>query len=156
MSEAPRPETAVGVIPDLTTWLWGGPPSECMQAIELLPLSKVKLKKVTLLNAFVMPRKPMVIVTLPTNIENVKAIVQHAESVESYIGHEATARLLTELLSINVPVNRGEYQPRVGDIAIVVRLKKRLQTPQDLKDIKVEDLEFHVVNYINDWVLRWY
>jgi sporulation protein YlmC with PRC-barrel domain len=97
----------------------------------------------------------MVIVTLPTNIENVKAIVQRAESVESYIGHEATAKLLTELLGREVPMNRSEYVPEVGDIAIVVRLKRRLATPQDVKDVKVEDLEFHIVNYNNDWVLGW-
>jgi hypothetical protein len=33
-----KPEEVVGVIPELTTWLWGGPPSECMEAIELLPV----------------------------------------------------------------------------------------------------------------------
>jgi hypothetical protein len=151
-----KPEEVVGVIPELTTWLWGGPPSECMEAIELLPLSKVKLKKVIILNAFVIPRKPMVIVTLPTNIENVRAIVQRAENIESYVGHEATARLLTELLGREVPVNRSEYEPRVGDIAVIARLKRRLQAPADIKDLKLEDLEFHVVNYNNDWVLGWY
>jgi hypothetical protein len=161
MSEAmnkPKPEEAIGYIPELTTWLWGGPPSECMEAIELYPLRKLdkKLKKVVLLNAFVLPRKPMVVVTLPTNIENVREIIKKAEKIESYIGHEATAQLLTQLLSMEVTVNRGEYVPEVGDRAIIVRLKKRLEKPGDVKEIKVEDLEFHVVKYDNDWVLEWY
>ena len=150
----PRPEEVVGAIPELTTWLWGGPPSQCMEAIELLELKRVKLEKVILLNAFVIPKKPMVIITMPTNSENVKAIVRHAGNrIESYVGHESTARLLSELLSIEVPVNRSEYEPRVGDIAVVVRLKRRLQSPQDIKEVKLEDLEFYVVNYNNSWVL---
>jgi hypothetical protein len=154
----PKPEEAVGYIPELTTWLWGGPPSECMEAIELYPLRKLskKLKKVVLLNALVIPKTPMVLITMPTNIENVREIVEKAENIESYIGHEATAQLLTQLLGVTVPANRSEYAPQVGDIAIVVRLKKRLQMPQDIKDVKAEDLEFHVVKYDNDWVLRWY
>jgi hypothetical protein len=160
MSER-RPEEVVGVIPELTTWLWGGPPSECMEAIELFPLAKThpkRIKRVVLLNAFVPPKRPMVIVTLPTNLENVKAIVrfamEHKITIESYIGHEATALLLSQLLSINVPVNRAEYIPFTGDIAVVARLKRRLQSPTDIKDISPDDLEFHVVNYDNDWVLR--
>jgi hypothetical protein len=152
-SPKPKPEEVVGVVPELTTWLWGGPPSECMEAIELLSLSRVKLEKVILLNAFVLPKKPMVVITMPTNLENVKLIVQKAKVLESYIGHEATAQLLSQLLSTSVPVNRGEYEPKVGEIAIVVRLKKRLATPHDVKDIKLEDLEFHAVNYNNSWVL---
>jgi hypothetical protein len=152
VSKKQKPEEAIGVVPELTTWLWGGPPSECMEAIELYPIEEFKLERVALLNAFVIPRKAMVIVTMPTNIENVKLIVQKAKSLESYIGHEATAKLLSEILSINFQVNRGEYVPEVGDIAIVVRLKRRLQTPQDLKDIKLEDLEFHIINYNNSWV----
>jgi len=152
-----KPEEAVGFIPELTTWLWGGPPSECMEAIELYPLEEVKkLKKVVFLNALVIPKKPMVLVTLPTNIENVRRIVAKAESIESYIGHEATAQLLTQLLGVTIPANRSEYSPEVGDIAVVVRLKKRLEKPGDIREVKVEDLEFHVVKYDNDWVLRWY
>jgi hypothetical protein len=46
-----------------------------------------------------------------------------------------------------VPVNRGEYTPRGGDVAIIARLKRRLQTPQDLQNISQEDLEFHVAVY---------
>jgi hypothetical protein len=130
----------------------GRAPLKCMEAIELRPLENIKLDEVILLNALVPPKKPMVVITMPTNIENAKAILQKARSVASYIGHEATAKLLSELLSVEVPVNRGEYEPRAGDIAIVVRLKKRLQTPQDLKDIKLEDIEFYAVNYYSDWV----
>jgi hypothetical protein len=158
-SQAQKPEEVVGVIPELTTWLWGGPPSECMEAIELFSVAKFKMKRVALLNAFVLPKRPMVVITMPTNIENVKSIIQRAEnigaSIESYIGHEATAKMLSELLGIQVEANRAEYEPQVGDIAVITRLKKRLQTPQDLKDIKVEDLEFHVANYNNAWVLGW-
>jgi hypothetical protein len=156
MSQAPqkpKPEEVVGVVPELTTWLWGGPPSECMEAIELLELDRVKLEKVILLNAFVVPRKPMVIITMPTNIENVKALIRKVGKIESYVGHESTARLLSELLETPVPYNRSEYQPVAGDIAVIVKLKKRLEKPEDVKNVKPEDLEFYIVNYNNSWVL---
>jgi len=113
-----------------------------MEAIELFPLEEFKLERVVLLNAFVIPKKPMVIVTMPTNVENVKLIVQKAKSLESYIGHEATAQLLSQLLSTSIPVNRAEYEPRVGDIAIVVRLKKRLHVFKE-HDIIVKALIAH-------------
>jgi len=46
------------------------------------------------------------------------------------------------------------YKPREckGDIAIVVRLKRRLEKPEDIKNVKLEDLEFYVMSYENDRV----
>jgi hypothetical protein len=111
-----------------------------------------KIIKLVLLNAPVLPKKPMVMVSEPTTLENVKSLVRISERIESYIGHESTARLLSQLLSVDIAVNRGEYEPKVGDVAIVVKLKKRLQTPQDLKSITVEDLEFYIVVYEDDRV----
>jgi hypothetical protein len=153
-TKKPRPEEAVGVIPRLMSWLWGGPPSECLEAIELLPLEEARKRRVVLLNAFVLPKKPMIVITMPSNPENARAIVRWAEGrVESFIGHESTAKLLSEILGVEVPVNRGEYEPQASDIAIVVRLRRRLATPQDVKEIKLEDLEFHIVHYSHSWVL---
>jgi len=111
-----------------------------------------KIERLILLNAPVLPRRAMVIVSEPTTIENVRALVRVAEKIYSYIGHESTAQLLTQLLEREVPVNRGEYEPAKGDIAVVVRLKRRLQSPQDLKEVKPEDLEFHIISYEDDTV----
>jgi hypothetical protein len=40
------------------------------------------------------------------------------------------------------------YTPRDGDLAVVVRLKKRLEKPEDVKNITENDIEFIEVRYI--------
>jgi len=89
---------------------------------------------------------PMTLKTKPISLDEAKRIVNGKE-IMSFIGHEATAQLLTTLLSVGVPVNRAMYDPRPGDIAIVVKLKKRLEKPDDVKNVKPEDLEFILVEY---------
>jgi hypothetical protein len=79
-------------------------------------------------------------------LEDVKALIKDKEIV-SFIGHEATAKLLTQLLSVEVPTSRAMYDPRPGDFAIVVRLKKRLEKPEDVKSVTVDDIEFILVEY---------
>lgn len=43
----------------------------------------------------------------------------------SAIGHQTTADLLSQLLHINVPMNRAQIVMQSGDVALVFRLKKR-------------------------------
>jgi hypothetical protein len=103
--------------------------------------------KVIFLNAVVTSSKtPMTLKTRPTSLEEVKELVRNRE-IASYIGHEATAQLLSQLLNINVPMNRAMYDPKPGDVAIVVRLRKRLEKPEDVKNVKLEDIEFILVEY---------
>jgi hypothetical protein len=109
------------------------------------------VEKVVLLNALVpVSNKSAIMVTMPASLEDVKVLVRKTKTVESFIGHEATAKLLTELLDVNIPVNRGMYKPRNWDLAIVVRLKKRLEKPEDVKNITVNDVEFLLVKYYTD------
>jgi hypothetical protein len=136
-------------IPTFISWAWGEN-TGCVEVV--LPKKIDRLKKVILLNAPVLPKKIMSLVAMPSDLENVKELVRIAEKVESYIGHESTAKLLSELLETPVPYNRSEYQPVVGDIAVVVRLKKRLEKPEDVKNVKLEDIEFYIVNYYEDFV----
>lgn len=71
-------------------------------------------------------------------LEEVKAAV--AEGASSYVGHPTTAQLL------GVPCTRAEYVPCAGDVAYVVRLKRRQQQPGDV-EVGVEDLEFLHLEY---------
>jgi Domain of unknown function (DUF1874) len=48
-----------------------------------------------------------------------------SEGFVSAIGHESTARVLSELLEVTVPVRRDEYQQQVRERAIVFKLKRR-------------------------------
>jgi hypothetical protein len=103
--------------------------------------------KIILLNALVTSSKiPLTIRTIPITLEDVKTIVKNREVV-SFIGHEATANLLSQLLHVEVPVNRSMYDPQPGDLAVVVRLKKRLERPEDVKNVRLEDIEFILVEY---------
>jgi hypothetical protein len=112
---------------------------------------KDTVEKVVLLNALVpVSDKPAIIISVPTTVENTKELARRAKVVESYIGHESTAKLLTMLLGREIPVNRGMYTPENKDLAVVVRLKKRLEKPEDIKNVKPEDIEFLLVKYYTD------
>jgi len=62
---------------------------------------------------------------------------------ESYIGHPATAQLLSQLIGQEIPVNRGEAKLMPGDTILVVVLNKRVQG--DVQQISVNDLRFFLV-----------
>jgi len=64
----------------------------------------------------------------------------------SAIGHESTAKLLTLLLGIEIPMNRIQVQMGPGDIALHFVLRKRLQEGQVIKDIQeLEEIGFDLV-----------
>ena len=67
-------------------------------------------------------------------------------AVESYIGHESTAQVLSRALNLEVKVNRGIYTPQRGDVGLVFRLRGRPQG--DIKEIRLEDLEISIVYYL--------
>ena len=104
-------------------------------------------EKLVLLNALVTnPYMPMLLKTRPATIDEVRELLR-GKSIESYIGHEATARVLSQLLEADVSVSRAMYKPLPGDTAVVVKLKKRLEKPEDVKNVSVDDLEFIIVEY---------
>jgi hypothetical protein len=109
------------------------------------------LEKIILLNALVPnPTEPTIIISTPVTVEEAKELVNKAEKVESYIGHEATAKLLTQIFEREIPVNRAMYIPERYDLAIVVRLKKRLEKPEDVKNVTENDIELLLVRYYTD------
>jgi hypothetical protein len=73
-------------------------------------------------------------------------ILRQVNKIESYIGHEATARLLSQLSGREIQFNRGQYTPQRGDVALVVRLRTR--PSGDVKDLKAEDLEYLIIWYL--------
>ena len=103
--------------------------------------------RVVLLNAIVAPTKWMAINALPTDVGNAIAILRAAKEIVSYIGHPATAQLLSQLVGREIPLNRGEYVPQHMDLAVVVRLRKRLQSPGDVANVSITDLDFLLLRY---------
>jgi len=59
-------------------------------------------------------------------------------AVESVIGHQPTADLLSEILDFPVSVSRSEFHQAVGDLALVFRLKRRLQ---EFKVLNTEEMK---------------
>jgi len=106
------------------------------------------IEKIVLLNALVPnSSKPSIMITMPTTLENVKELLKRTKTIESYIGHEATAKLLTELFEREIPVNRGMYTPQDRDLALIIRLRKRLEKPEDVKTVTPNDIELLLVKY---------
>jgi hypothetical protein len=88
------------------------------------------------------------LITKPLKPDEALWKIKLAECIESYIGHEATAKLLEKLTSRPIAVNRAIYSPEDDDYAIIVRLKKRLEKPEDVKNVTESDIEFIEVMYI--------
>jgi len=81
-------------------------------------------------------------------LEEAKEILK--EGFVSAIGHEATAKLLTQLLGLEVKNNRIQVTMATGDVAIVFRLKTRLAEGQilSLEEIAKLDYEFGLLQCI--------
>ena len=79
----------------------------------------------------------------PMDLHLVQEIVQRAECI-SAIGHEGTARYLSERLGVEIPVARKSITMSVGDEAIVFRLRGRLTEGVilDLEGLREIDTEF--------------
>jgi hypothetical protein len=106
------------------------------------------IEKIALLNALVpVSDKPTIVISIPITVNDAKEIVRKSKKVESYIGHEATAKLLTQLFELEIPMNRAVYTPKNGDLAIVARLRKRLEKPEDVKNVTENDIELLLVRY---------
>jgi len=70
-----------------------------------------------------------------------KELLEEKEFV-SAIGHEATAKVLSDLLGINIPYNRIAVKLKAGDSAIHFVLKTRLPEGKVLTEEELKGLEF--------------
>ena len=55
----------------------------------------------------------------------VHSYVASCRGLDSAIGHESTAQIMTELLGEEIPVNRQQFAQQVGQQALVFKLKGR-------------------------------
>jgi hypothetical protein len=58
------------------------------------------------------------------DLETAKNLAQSNELL-SAVGHESTAQIMSELLGVNVPVNRIQFAQELGQVALVFKLKGR-------------------------------
>lgn len=71
-------------------------------------------------------------------LETAREMAKTAPAINSAIGHEATAQILTELLGVPVAVNRQAHVSKPGDVALVFKLKGR---PPEGKILSREEME---------------
>lgn len=76
------------------------------------------------------------------DLEDVKKLLEK-HTFDSYIGHQSTADILTELLGVKVEMRRASFEAKGGDIAIVFQL---LQRPPEGRILSKEEMES--LNYI--------
>ena len=59
------------------------------------------------------------------SLDDAKDLIADHESLDSAIGHESTAQIMTELLGVDVPVNRQMFEQQPGQKALVFKLNGR-------------------------------
>ena len=65
-------------------------------------------------------------------VEQVKELLK--DGFVSAVGHESTAKVLSELLGIEIPANRITVDMKVGDVAVAIQFLKRLPEGKVLKE----------------------
>lgn len=58
-------------------------------------------------------------------LEQARALAAQAEGIDSAVGHQATADLLSELLGVEVPMSRQMFAQQPDQTAIVFKLRGR-------------------------------
>jgi hypothetical protein len=67
---------------------------------------------------------------------------KHNNTFESYIGYEDTARFMSQILGVDVPVNRAETVLTDGDEILVCKLRYRLKNPADKGNFTPSDDDY--------------
>ena len=84
-------------------------------------------------------------------LEQAQKLINSNEFI-SYIGHQATAEIISILLGTEVPMNRGQFKQEVGQKAIIFKLNHRLQEGQILtttQEIEKIGYEFQLLERKN-------
>ena len=90
------------------------------------------------------------VATLP--LASAKSLLAHASPATVYrsaVGHESTAAIMAELLGVQVPVNRIQVAPALGDRLLCFKLKQRAPEGVILSVPEIEELGY-------EWVLLTY
>ena len=73
-------------------------------------------------------------------LEESKALV--SEGFESAVGHQSACDILSSLLGKEVKMNRVQYSQKVGDIALVFKLKGRAEEGKILTVAEIEAIGY--------------
>jgi len=76
-------------------------------------------------------------------VEEAKKLI--GEDFISAIGHEATASLLTEILDVEIPMNRISVRMNIGDRGLHFMLYQRLPEGKILTKEELEELQYDLI-----------
>ncbi len=72
----------------------------------------------------------------PISVADAKRLL--LDGFESAVGHQSTCDIISKLLGISVPMNRVNYTQKIGDMALIFKLKSR---PEEGKILTAEEIE---------------
>jgi len=85
----------------------------------------------------------------PVFVNEAKKLLQNG--FHSYIGHQSTCDILSQLLETEIPMHRGQFEQQPGEQALIFRLKKRIAEGQVLhtrEEIETVGYDFALLNRI--------
>jgi hypothetical protein len=77
----------------------------------------------------------------PVSFARARKISKNSQ-INSAIGHAATAVVLSDLLEVEIEMNRAEYKQDVGETALVFRLKSRIPEGKVLDRAEIEEVGY--------------
>lgn len=96
------------------------------------------MKKLALLNTSILTTAGTYTLSDITLDEARQIVADNDGNLDSAIGHQSTAEIMTTLLNVDVPVNRQMFSQEVGQQALVFKLNGR---PQEGKILTSEEIE---------------
>ena len=75
------------------------------------------------------------------SLEEIKALID-GEELLSAVGYESTSQVLTNLLEVEVPVNRIQFEQGIGQVAVCFKLKGRPEEGKILSLKEIEDIGY--------------
>jgi len=87
-------------------------------------------------------------IDLDTLIEIVRTAEKFEVPIISYHGHQGTLDVVNSLTGLKLTANRGIYTPEEGDVVIAIKLRRRLEKPEDVKQVKKDDVEVILLQYV--------
>lgn len=96
------------------------------------------MKKLALLNTSILTTAGAYTLTDISLDEARQIVADNDGNLDSAIGHQSTAEIMTTLLDVDVPVNRQMFSQEVGQQALVFKLNGR---PEEGKILTSEEIE---------------
>jgi len=110
-----------------------------------------KTRRIVVANAFSvnMVDKSDIFAIIKLDINRSKTVIDSASKsnteIVSIVGHESTAKLLSKILGIDIPVNRANYTISENDMLLVFTVSERLPEGKVLTDEEINQY----INKIN-------